>query len=147
MEVVLKRTALPMKLEATNERGLGVVMDAGPALGGSNQGYRPMELVLAALAGCSSMDVIHILGKQRQNLVDIEVRAQGEREPEATPSPFVKLHLHFSLRGEIDEAKALRAVDLAVKKYCSVGAMLEHSAPVTFSLEVNSHAVQIEESL
>jgi putative redox protein len=140
MEITLKRIADPYKQEATNERGNSVILDAGPKIGGKNEGFRPMELVLTGLAGCASFDAIHILNKQRQVLKDIRITVTGEREEGAIPSPFIAMHIHFTLIGEVDEAKAKRALDLAVNKYCSVGAMLGKSGPITHTFEIKTEA-------
>jgi putative redox protein len=95
-----------------------------------------MELALTSLAACASMDVGPILAKQRQTVRDMRVTATGRRE-EGTPSPFTAINLHFDLWGAIDEASAHRALDLAVYKYCSVGAMLSCSVEITWTLTIH----------
>jgi len=136
MEITIKREKAPFKLMAENDLGIKIPMDAAPDIGGGNEGFRPMQLLLAGLGGCAAIDLIMILKKQRQNLKDIEIKVTGDREPNAIPSPFTKMNLHFILQGEIDEKKAAQAVGWAVTKYCSVGAMLEKSGPVTYSFEI-----------
>jgi putative redox protein len=95
-----------------------------------------MELALTSLAACASMDVGPILAKQRQTVTDMRVTATGQRE-EGTPSPFTEINLHFDLWGAIEEAAAHRALDLAVYKYCSVGAMLSCSVEITWTLTIH----------
>ncbi|COX48053.1 OsmC-like protein [Mycobacterium tuberculosis] len=98
---------------------------------------RPMELVLMALGSCSVFDLTTILQKQRQDIQDIDVEVQGERREEI-PNIFTKIRIAFKLKGEIDPAKAERAAELAVKKYCSVHDMLANGGiEITYSLQIN----------
>ena len=136
MQVTLKRQNDAYLLAAENDLGLSIPLDASPEIGGGNAGFRPMQLLLAALGGCASFDLIHILKKQRQDLRDIEIRVDGDRTPDAIPAPFTRMHLHFILTGRIDEKKAAQAIELSVRKYCSVGAMLEKSGPISYSYEI-----------
>jgi putative redox protein len=123
-------------MEAANEQGNTVHIDASPDIGGTNQGMRPMQLLLAAMGGCSTIDIINILKKQRQDLKDIKVTVTGEREKDAIPSLFTDVHAHFRLYGELDGDKAGKAVTLAVEKYCSVAKTLEKNARITYSFEI-----------
>jgi putative redox protein len=101
-----------------------LVVDGAPDIGGEGKGMRPMELLLAAVASCSAMDVIHILvNKQKQPLEDLRVEIEGDRK-DAVPSPFTRMKLVFIAKGDVDEHKLQRAVSLAVEKYCSVSATL-----------------------
>lgn len=122
--------------EASNENGNKVHMDASPDIGGTNQGMRPMQMLLAAFGGCSSIDLVNILKKQKQDLKDIKITITGEREAGVIPSLFVKVHAHFRLFGNVDKDKAERAVALSVDKYCSVAKTLEKTATVTHSFEI-----------
>ena len=72
-------------MAARNEQGNTVHMDASPDMGGTNEGMRPMQMLLAAMGGCSSIDIINILKKQRQDLKDLKVTVTGEREKDAVP--------------------------------------------------------------
>lgn len=123
-------------MEAANEQGNTVQMDASPEIGGTNQGMRPMQLLLAAMGGCSSIDVVNILKKQKQPLKDIKVTITGEREKDAVPSLYTEVHAHFKLFGNLDPDKAQKAVSLSVDKYCSVAKTLEKTAKVTYSFEI-----------
>lgn len=124
MKVELKRVNDAVHFEAVGSASnVKVHIDGSPDIGGQGLGARPMELVLMALAGCSSLDLVTILQKQRQTITDFSVDADGTRREEI-PQFFTKIHLTFSLSGEIDQEKANRAAELAVKKYCSVHDML-----------------------
>lgn len=127
-----------MHFEATAPSStVKVHIDGSPDIGGLGLGVRPMEMVLMALASCSSLDLVSILKKQKQDLKDLSVSAEGERR-EQIPTIFTKIHLTFSMMGNIDPAKAERAAELAVKKYCSVHDMLVAGGiEITYSLLIN----------
>ncbi len=134
--IQLNRLNDAFHFEASNENGNSVHIDASPDIGGTNQGMRPMQMLLAAMGGCSSIDIVNILKKQKQDLRDIKVTVTGEREEGAVPSLFVKVHAHFKLFGNLDEDKAGKAVSLSVDKYCSVAKTLEKTATITYSFEI-----------
>lgn len=136
MKIEITRLNNAFHMEAVNEQGRSVHLDASPDIGGSNMGMRPMQLVLTALGGCSAIDIINILKKQRQPLHDIKITVTGEREPDAVPSLFRKAHVHFQLFGPLDAEKAEKAVSLSVEKYCSVAKTLEPTATVSYSFEI-----------
>ena len=137
INVELRRVNEAIHFAASNGEGSFISVDGPPALGGENRGFRPMQLALAALAACASMDVGPILAKQRQELTDIRVSATGERD-EGTPSPFRSVNLHFDLYGRLDEQQVRKALDLAVHKYCSVGAMLQGNVEISWSVELHA---------
>jgi putative redox protein len=94
----------------------------------------PMELVLIALCGCTASDVVGILRKKREPFLSLEVRARGERA-DAYPAVYTSIHLTYVVRGEVS-AKAMEdAVRLSKEKYCSVSAMLEKTAKITYTIE------------
>lgn len=136
MKITLRRLDDAYHLEAMNEEGRTIETDGSPAIGGSNKGMRPMQLLMAAAGSCSSIDIISILKKQKQELTDFNVEITAEREKDKIPSLFTEIHLHFKLSGELDENKVKRAVDLSVDKYCSVVKTLEKTAKVTWSFEI-----------
>jgi putative redox protein len=136
MKVTLNRMNDKVHFRAISPDGHSIDIDGAPRVGGENAGFRPMQLVLAAHAGCTAMDLVPILQKQRQQLDDVTIEIRGERA-EGTPSPFTTITIHYNLYGEIEEAKARRAVELAVNKYCSVGEMLKHSVDVSFTFSIN----------
>ncbi|MFP4112970.1 MAG: OsmC family protein [Spirochaetota bacterium] len=132
----LSRVNQKVHFQAHDPSGHVIHVDGAERVGGEDAGFRPMQLLLAAHASCTAMDLVPILEKQRQRLDDIRITASGERG-DGVPSPFTSIHLHYDLFGKIDETKAERAVDLAVNKYCSVGEMLKHAVRITFSLAIN----------
>jgi len=127
--VKLVRTG-PVRFLAMNDAGATAVIDGPPDMGGVNAGLRPMETLLSALAGCSAMDVILIMKKQRENLERLEVEVEGERA-EAVPAVFTNIHVRFKGYGAIDLAKFQKAVELSIKKYCSVSKMLQPTVAIT----------------
>lgn len=136
MEIKLKRLDDAYQMVALNENGNSIIMDGSPSIGGGNKGMRPMQTLLAALGGCSAIDVISILNKQRQILDDIHIEIKAAREPEAVPSLFTEIHVHYKLFGELKPEKAERAVQLSMEKYCSVAKTLEKTAIITWSYEI-----------
>lgn len=138
MEVSIKRVNDAFHFEALGVSDVSNHMDANPEIGGVNAGARPMEMLLMGLGGCSAIDVLLILKKQRQEVQDLEIKVSGDREKiEGTEmSPFRQINLHFILTGPIDSLKAEKAIQLSMEKYCSATAQLQPSATITFSFEV-----------
>ena len=135
MEVKLKRVRGAL-FEGTNSAGQRCLVDGPPDLGGQGEGVRPMEMVLLALAGCSALDVIHILEKQQKEpLADLEVSVRGERA-DAVPAVYTDIALHFAARGPVNAAKLERAVKLSMEKYCSVAHMLMKSVNITHTVSL-----------
>ncbi len=98
-----------------------------------------MQLLLMALAGCSAIDVINILNKQRQKITDYKMIVRGEREEGKEPSLWKKIEIEFYIIGEVEKVKAQRAADLSVEKYCSVAATLRAAgADIKYKVSVNS---------
>ena len=97
---------------------------------------KPSDLLLLSLASCSAYDVVLILGRQRQNLVDLYVDVQGT-QADAPPHAFTEIHLHYVLKGDgLDPKKAERAIELSEEKYCSVAATIRGVATLTHSYEI-----------
>ena len=121
------------------ESGSGhtVVMDGPPDHGGRNMGPRPMEMILIGLGGCSSFDVVQILQKGRNDIVNCVTEITAERV-DAVPSVFSKIHLHFVVSGRDLKASAVeRAVKLSAEKYCSASIMLgKAGVEITHDFEV-----------
>jgi putative redox protein len=111
-------------------------MDGSPDSGGIGYGARPMEVVLGALAGCTSVDVLTILEKQRQVIRSYRVNAVGERRENPLPRVFTHITLHFELEGTIEEDKARKAIELSFEKYCSVHAMLAPQCVIDYELRI-----------
>lgn len=136
--IKVKRLNDAVHMEAENEDGATLQMDGSADIGGINGGFRPMQMLLAAAAGCSTIDIVGILKKQKQNPDDITVEVTGDRQSVGTYSEFKAIHMHYIFTGDVDEKKAERAIDLSVNKYCSVSKTLEKTAKITTSFEVIS---------
>jgi putative redox protein len=111
--------------EATADSGHTVLLDGPADSGGQNRGCRPMELVLMGLGGCASFDVVNILRKSRQKVVNCVTELTAQRT-DSIPQVFESIHLHFKVSGTgLDDKKVARAVALSAEKYCSASIMLE----------------------
>lgn len=132
-----------MKMEAFTPSGHTVVMDAAPDVGGTNQGPRPMELVLVALAGCTAMDVLSILRKKRQPLEGFAMEIRGERAPEH-PKVYTDIDLLYIVKGNVDPQAVVRAIELSATKYCSVSAMLRKTARIRYRYRIEPTAAGAE---
>ncbi len=137
MQIKIKRLNDATYLEATNEAGLTLQMDGSPDVGGKDLAMRPMQVLLTSLGGCSAMDVISILKKQRQPLEDIQFTLDGTREEGKVPAIFTEIHVTFDLYGDLDEDKVKRAIDLSMEQYCSVTKTLEKTAKITYSFKIH----------
>lgn len=137
MKIHLKRTDRDFGLEAQNEEGNTLVMDASTDIGGNGKGMRPMQVLLSALGGCSAIDVILILRKQKQTVTSFEIELEAEREKINEYSLFKDITLHFKIKGEVEFEKAERAIQLSLEKYCSVAKTLEPTASIHYTLTVN----------
>ncbi|MES2605590.1 MAG: OsmC family protein [Pseudomonadota bacterium] len=105
--------------------GHAVVMDGPEDIGGRNMGFRPMEMLLLGVGACSSVDVVNILRRGRQQITHCEAKVEATRV-DAVPAVFETIHLHFIVSGkELDVAKVKRAVELSAEKYCSASIMLQ----------------------
>jgi len=135
MKVTVNRQEAPFYLQAQNEEGNLVTMDASPSIGGTGRGFRPMEILLAGLGGCSAIDVVVILKKSHQTLDDIRVEIDGHRQEGVEPSLFDRIQVRYKLKGSFTDEAAQRAVDWSMQKYCSVAKTLEKTAQITWSWE------------
>jgi len=127
----------PAAFDVTAETSGGtLVVDGAPDIGGEGRGMRPMELLLASVASCSAMDVVHILRQQKQPLEGLSIAIEGARA-DGAPSPFVRMKLVFEARGQgLDDHKLQRAVKLAVEKYCSAIATLKSDVEITWEARI-----------
>ncbi len=137
MKINIKRLNSNYHLLATNEDGNEVHMDSSPDIGGEGNGIRPMQMLLAAVGGCSSIDVILILKKQKQEIENFEVEVEGDKVKVEDHSVFKNITLHFKITGNVDRDKAERAIQLSMEKYCSVSKILQPTANITHKLTVN----------
>lgn len=119
-----------------SETGHALIMDGAPESGGRNLGMRPMELLLIGMGGCTSFDVVTILKKARQPIVDCVAEITAERANEV-PKVFTKIHVHFVVSGrDLNHSQVERAIKLSAEKYCSASLMLGKSAEITHDFEI-----------
>jgi putative redox protein len=129
-----------MSFSGAADSGFSVPLGAEPEVGGQGDGFRPIELMLVSLAGCTAMDVISILQKKSQAVTGFSVQAEAERA-ESHPRVFTRLHLRYILTGTgLDPAAVQRAVELSETKYCPAQAMLRMAVPITSSVEIREAA-------
>ena len=123
--------------------GHTVKMDSSPESGGKDYGIRPMQMLLMGLGGCSGIDIISILKKQKQTVDGFRILIDGEREPGKEATLWKEVRLIFELKGPIDPEKARRACSLSIEKYCSVAETLRRSGTkITWQVNViNSNSL------
>ncbi len=119
-KIELSRVEGDFGFEAKDANGHVVKIDSKPESGGVNFGVRPMQLLLMGLGGCSGIDIVSILKKQRQTVEGFDMKIEGEREAGVEPSLWKTVNIIFELKGNIDIDKARRACALSMDKYCSV---------------------------
>ena len=138
MKVTLNRLNDNFHFELKNERGHIVNVDSRPEFGGNDMGPSPMELVLMGVAGCSAIDMISILKKQRQEITSFKAEVEGERVQVGDAKPFKDIYIVFYLEGSIIEERAARAAQLSFDKYCSVSKTLEPTATIHYKVVLNN---------
>lgn len=138
MKIELKRVNENFHFKAVGAAGVEVDIDAAESVGGINAGARPMELMLMSVGACSSIDVIQILKKQKQEIEDFKVSVDGEREADKIPSLFKEIRIHFTLKGKLDRKKVDRAIELSINKYCSASAILKKTAVINYSFDITT---------
>ena len=138
LEINLRRVSGDFGFEAKDANGHTVYMDSSEESGGINFGVRPMQMLLMGLGGCSAIDIVMILKKQRQTIEDFAIKITGVREPGKEPSLWQSAKIIFFLKGAIDNEKAARACELSMNKYCSVAETLRRGGTeFTWELVVN----------
>ena len=116
--------------------GHKLVIDADEKVGGKNSGPRPKALMLLALAGCTAMDVVSILGKMKVEYEAFTVDVVSNKTDEH-PVVYTDFKIVYRVKGNaVDLDKVKRAVELSQEKYCGVSAMYKHIGPVTYEIEV-----------
>jgi putative redox protein len=122
-----------LRFVASDDKWHSVAMDTSKEHGGEDSGFGPMQLLLAALGGCTGMDVVNVLQKQRQKLTALEIVVSGERVSDH-PRVYNKVHVEYKLKGKNLKEKALKtAIQLSVDRYCSVGATIGKTAKMSHS--------------
>jgi putative redox protein len=120
--------------------GFSVKMDASPAAGGDDSGFRPMQLLLVSLGGCTGMDVLSILRKKRQDVTGFEVQLDAQQADEH-PRVFTHINIKYTIRGRgIRSGAVERAIELSETKYCPAQAMLAKSVAIKHTYEILEEA-------
>ena len=121
-----------------SETGHAVVLDGAPENGGRNVGMRPMEMLLIGMGACTAFDVVTILKKARQPILDCVAEINAARAEE-TPKVFTTIHVHFIITGNnLNQTQVERAVKLSAEKYCSASIMLSKSVVITHDFEIKT---------
>ena len=125
-----------MTFSGTADTGFSVPLGAAPAVGGENDGFRPMELMAVSLAGCTAMDVISIMHKKRQDVTGYEVKVNAD-QADNHPHVFTQAVITYEVTGhEIDEAAVVRAIQLSAERYCPAQGMLAQIMPMELCYEI-----------
>lgn len=135
--ITLKRIDKDYNFETFDEAGQSMKMDIPEDQGGHGNGVRPMQALLSALGGCSGVDVVMILKKQKETLDHYEMVISGERAVGKEPALWETIHIVFKLKGSMSKEKAEKACALSIDKYCSVAATLRAAgAVITWEVEI-----------
>jgi putative redox protein len=136
--IEMSRTTGDFGFEVKDEMGHILSTDSSKENGGLESGFRPMQLVLCALGSCSAIDMVSILKKQRQEINNLSIIIDGEREKEKIPSLWKSVSVSFQLTGNVDKEKAEKAAALSMEKYCSVAETLRRGGTsITWNVSVS----------
>ncbi|MEQ9309743.1 MAG: OsmC family protein [Balneolaceae bacterium] len=139
MKVDVNWLSKDLHMEAGNEEGGKIRMDGNTSIGGLEGGLSPFQLLLAGIGGCSAVDVISILEKQKQELNSLRVEVDADKQKvDGSYSEFKSIHMHFILSGNLDEKKVQRALDLSITKYCSVSKALEKGSEISYDFSIEN---------
>lgn len=141
MEVSLERINEDYLFEVTNSNGHKVLLDNKSKSNGIVEGVSPMELLLMGVAGCSAIDIVAILNKQKINPRVLKMEVKGHRHSEVVPSLFYQIDIIIHLEGDFTPEKAKRAAKLSYDKYCSVSKTLEPTAKIYHKVILNGTEV------
>lgn len=133
MNVGLERINDAIQFQAENESGYEFTVASNE----EQEGVSPMEMVAIGLGGCSSIDILSILEKQRQDVDAFDVDVEAERATDDVPAVFTSLHVHYTIEGDAAPEKVRRAIELSLDKYCSVSKMLEATTTISYDFTVN----------
>lgn len=137
MKITLNRINSDYLFECTNQSGNKILLDNTSQP--DAKGVSPMESILMALAGCSGIDIVSILKKQRQEITGFSAEVEGERVQVDDAKPFKSILVKFFLEGNIDPKKALKSAELSFDKYCSVSKTLEPNVAIAYEVYVNGN--------
>lgn len=140
MKIKLCRLNDNFLFEGYNEQGNKIKLDNTTLP--QAEGASPMEAVLMAVAGCSGIDVIAILKKQRQQITNFSIEVEGERMQVDEAKPFKSIHLKFIIDGEVEPRKALKAAELSFEKYCSVSKSLNPDIKISYEAVINGNRAE-----
>jgi putative redox protein len=125
-----------LKFEGTSAFGHKISTDGGKKAGGNEDGYKPTELLLYGIAGCTGIDVIRILEKQRQEVTSLEIELIAHQQDEY-PKPFHTIEIKFTARGKnLDEKKVAKAIELSEQKYCVVSQTIQQETKMVVTHQV-----------
>jgi putative redox protein len=141
MEVSLERINEDYLFEVTNPNGHKVLLDNKSKTSGKVQGVSPMELLLMGVAGCSAIDIVTILNKQKINPKVLKMEVKGHRNDDEVPALFYQIDILIYLQGDFSAEKAKRAAQLSYDKYCSVSKTLEPTAQIYHKVILNGTEV------
>ena len=141
MEVSLERINEDYLFEVSNANGHKVLLDNKSKTSGEVQGVSPMELLLMGVAGCSAIDIVAILNKQKIDPKVLKMEVKGHRHSDAVPSLFYQIDIMMYLEGDFSPEKAKRAAQLSYDKYCSVSKTLEPTAKIYHKVILNGTEV------
>ena len=139
MKITLSRINDDFLFECTNSQGNSILLDNTSQPGA--KGVSPMESVLMSVAGCSGIDIVSILKKQKQEIINFNTEVEGERIAMDDAKPFKSILVKFFLEGTVDPKKALKACELSFEKYCSVSKTLEPNVEISYEVFVNGGKV------
>ncbi|MBN1668487.1 MAG: OsmC family protein [Anaerolineales bacterium] len=132
-----------LTLTGTADSGFELPLGADPAVGGADDGFRPLELMAVSLAGCTAMDVISILQKKRQQIAAFEVKVDSQRaeeHPKVITAATIEYHISGS---QVDEAAVRRAIELSATRYCPAQAMLAEVFPMRLVYYIYNEAGEL----
>jgi len=125
-----------MSFDGSSDSGFTVPLGTSPAVGGDNDGFRPLELIAIGLAGCTAMDVVSILKKKRQEITAFEVRVHADRAADH-PKVFTHIVIEYIISGnDLSEDAVKRAVQLSEEKYCPAQAMFKEIMPMELKISI-----------
>jgi len=143
--IKMERITGDFGFQVKDESGHILQTDTSIENGGSNYGFRPMQLILSALGSCSAIDMVTVLKKQRQTIEQFKIQVEGQRVPDTIPSLWKSIKISFELHGSIDREKAKKAAALSIEKYCSVAETLRRGGTeITWQVHViNSESLVV----
>jgi len=144
MDKITARWTAGRQFVGSDENGHGIVLDTPPSAGGENTGWRPLELVLLGLAGCSGIDILSILEKKREDVRGFEVEVTGETYTADYPHYYEAIEITYFVTGVgVSEKAVAQAIDLSTQKYCSVKGCLGPQCVVTTKFEISEFAPHV----